>query len=278
MHAGSVAIGTFDCPSSYASFSDTGPIERQIVVFPRMSVWIRHEGSTRFLADPSVVTIYNRAQRYERFIASPYGDRSDWFAVSDELARSIVRAHDEPCADAAQPFRFQWAASSARLYLRQRTLLERARRRAVDGLELEEEVVDIVDEVIASASRVAQHSKSRCRPRSDRRQRDIVESARALLFDSVAENRSVNEIATAIGCSPYHLCRTFKRLTGGTLSTYRADLRIRLALEQLADGRYARSLSAVALDLGFSSHSHFVRAMRRHASVTPGVARHALGA
>src|SRR5690348_15776892 len=73
-----VAIGAFRCPVSYPNFRDTGPIERCIVVFPRTSVWIQHEGSRPFLADPTIATIYNRSQRYQRFPAGADGDRCDW--------------------------------------------------------------------------------------------------------------------------------------------------------------------------------------------------------
>src|SRR5690242_15191795 len=38
-------------------------------------------------------------------------------------------------------------------------------------------------------------------------------------------------------------------------------------------GRAPASLSRVAHTLGFSSHSHFVRAMRRGTGMTPGAAR-----
>ncbi len=93
----SAALGRFRCPVDHPSFRDAWPIPECIVVFPRTSVWIRHQGSRRFLADPSIATIYNRAQRYERSAASPDGDRCDWFAVSDALAREIAGAF-EPAA------------------------------------------------------------------------------------------------------------------------------------------------------------------------------------
>jgi AraC-like DNA-binding protein len=40
-----------------------------------------------------------------------------------------------------------------------------------------------------------------------------------------------------------------------------------MALEPLADG--AGDLTRIALDLGFSSHSHFTAAFRRHFGLTP---------
>src|SRR4051812_26270265 len=99
-----VAIGMFRCPLSYPSFRDTGPIQQFLMVFPRTSVWIAHEGSRRFLADPTVATIYNHGQRYERFPSSADGDRCDWFAMSDGLAREIVSAFDEAAAESPRPF------------------------------------------------------------------------------------------------------------------------------------------------------------------------------
>ena len=270
-------IGTFDCPVAYASFRDTGPIERYIVVFPRTGVWIRHHGSRRFLADPSVVTIYNRSQGYERFQASPEGDRCDWFAVSEPIARAIAGRFDEAAADSSQPFRFEWAPCTPQLYLRQRALLERARRGSVDGLELDEAVLTIVHDAIAASYDARRRALPR-RSHAERRQRELVDSARLLLLESACDNRSLGELAGQLHCSGYHLCHTFRRLVGTTMSAYRTALRVRLALVRLVPEDDARSLSALAHDLGFSSHSHFVNAMRRHAGMTPGAARDLLNA
>src|SRR4029078_4427681 len=57
-----VAIVLFRCPVSYGSFRNTGPTDRCIVVFPRTSVWIQHEGARTFLADTQNATIYKRQQ------------------------------------------------------------------------------------------------------------------------------------------------------------------------------------------------------------------------
>jgi AraC family transcriptional regulator len=73
--------------------------------------------------------------------------------------------------------------------------------------------------------------------------------------------------------SVFHLCRTFRAVTGQTIHAYRTQLRLRAALERV---EYASDLSAVALDLGFSSHSHFTAAFRRAFGVTPSGVRRAL--
>jgi AraC-like DNA-binding protein len=266
-----VRIGSFRCPLGYPSFRDTGPIERSIVVFPRTAVWIRHEGHRPFLADPSVSTIYNAAQRYERFPESPDGDCCDWFGVSDTLARAIVSDFDAHAASSDRPFRFQWAASPTTLYLRQRTLLRRAAAGELDKLEGEETVIMIVKSVIGIAYRAPRHLTRTIATAA--RHHDLVDAARAELLRTVRSNNSVSDIARAIGTSPYHLCRVFSASTGHTLHRHRTELRLRLALEQLEDPGARQNLSAIAHDLGFSSHSHFVRLMRRYADVTPSAAR-----
>jgi AraC-like DNA-binding protein len=266
-----VWIGTFRCPLGYPFFRDTGPIERCLVVFPRTAVWIRHEGRPAFLADPSVTTIYNTAQRYERFPESPAGDRCDWFGVSDDLAREIVAEFDARAAHSEHPFRFERAATPTPLYLRQRAMLRRAVTGVLDQLEGEEEVIKIVISVIGLAYRTA----ARLTPPTPAaaRHHDLVEAARTELLRSVRSNTSVSDIARAIGTSPYHLCRVFSACTGRTLHQHRTELRLRLALEQLEDPAARTNLSAIAHDLGFSSHSHFVRVMRRHTGVTPSGVR-----
>ena len=55
------------------------------------------------------------------------------------------------------------------------------------------------------------------------------------------------------------------------LHRYLTRLRLRAALERLAGG--ANDLTALALDLGFSSHSHFADAFRREFGRTPSAVR-----
>jgi len=268
-----VAIGLFRCPVSHPNFRNTGPIDRCIVVFPRTSVWIQHEGSRPFLADPTIATIYNRSQRYERFPASPDGDRCDWFAVADDLAREIAAGRDERSRDADRPFRFAWAASKVALYLRQRALFRRARAGRLDALEAEEEVINIVAAVLSGAP-PRDPAVTQRRSSAELRHNDLAEAAKVELQRTLGENRSVHQIASSLGTSPYHLCRVFRACTGHTLHAHRSQLRVRAAFEMFEISHPGpASLSRVAHALGFSSHSHFVQAMRLHAGITPGEAR-----
>ncbi len=69
-----VRVGAFRCPVGHPLFRNSGAIQNDIFVFPRRSVWLCYEGESPFLADPSVVTLYNRGQRCSRSPASAAGD------------------------------------------------------------------------------------------------------------------------------------------------------------------------------------------------------------
>jgi AraC family transcriptional regulator len=262
------AVGHFRCPVDHPAFVDSGPISDPVFVFPRTSVWIQHDGAPAFHSDPNVVTIYNRGQRYTRRPSSLDGDRSDWFALSDDVAREIASAGEPSAVDALHPFAKARTASNASLYLRQRTLHQQARRGEVTALELDERVFEIAMEVI-SPRRSA--TPRRVRPAVARRHAALVEAVRAELARDAGANVSLGDLATAAGTSPFHLCRLFRSRTGTTLRSYRNELRCRLALEDLAMG--ISTISAIAHRFGFASHAHFVRVARRLFGDTPGAIR-----
>ena len=78
---------------------------------------------------------------------------------------------------------------------------------------------------------------------------------------------SLDEIARMVHCSPFHLARVFRRETGLPIHQYRNQLRLRGALERMTDPR--ADLSGIALDVGFSSHSHLTSAFRAAFGVSP---------
>jgi AraC-like DNA-binding protein len=270
------AIGAFRCPVEHPLFRDSGPIQQHLVVFPRRGVRIRHEGQAEFIADPNVVTIYNRAQRYERWPISPDGDRCEWFGVSDAVAREIVAELDPAAAESDRPFRFAWTATTATLYLRQRTLLRAADRGEVHAPDVDELVMHTVATVLALAYRQPTTARAR-RSVTGRRQRELAEAARMEIGRAPERDESPHSLAARLDTTPYHLCRVFRAALGQTMHRYRTELRLRRGLELLED-RAAGGLSRVALELGFASHSHFVRAVRQHFGTTPSLLRTVLRA
>jgi AraC-like DNA-binding protein len=269
----SVTVGAFRCPPWHPSFRDSGPIQNDIFVFPRRSVRLHHDGARPFLADPRVVTLYNRGQRYRRYLVSPGGDDCEWFAVERRLLRDAIR-HFDPAVDdrPERPLRDAFAPCPPRVYLAQRTLFERLRAsEGLDSADVEETVLGLLGDVLQSGHRFWD-SRIRPQPRSHR-PLEIAEAARSVLSERLGEPLRLSGIAAAVGVSTFHLCRAFRAATGETLHAYRNRMRLQAALERLDDGA---SLTEVALDLGYSSHSHFSAAFRELFGVTPSAVRSAL--
>jgi AraC-like DNA-binding protein len=81
----------------------------------------------------------------------------------------------------------------------------------------------------------------------------------------------VHDLACALHASPFHLARVFRAETGFSLEGYPRALRLKAALERLPES--GDSLTALALELGFASHSHFTETFRREFGVAPSVVR-----
>ena len=74
-------------------------------------------------------------------------------------------------------------------------------------------------------------------------------------------------VASEAGLSAWHFLRVFNDVLGVTPHQYLVRSRLREAARLLADDK--RSITDVALDVGFGDVSNFVRTFRRAAGVSP---------
>jgi len=268
-----VEIGAFRCPPQRSDFRRAGPIRDHCAfVFPRTAVRIRHEGVPAFAADAGTVTFYNPGQPYERELLDPAGDCCEWFALPAPVAAEVAQAVDAGAGDEGAPLRFTHGPSDARTYLHQRALFAALERgHALDPLTVEEALLGLLASVLRQA---AAARGERERGRADLlsgRERRAVEAARALLARDFRRPLTLEHVARAVGLSRYRLCRAFRTATGTTLHAHRDQLRLRAALDPLSGG--CADLTSLALDLGYSSHSHFSERFRHAFGLTPSQAR-----
>jgi AraC family transcriptional regulator len=263
-----VAIGSFRCPPDDPLFVDSGPTRNALFVFPRTAVRIRPEGRPSFLASPNVVTFYNARQAYRRARFSSRGDECEWYWIEPSTLREVVRRHDPEAAENPQgPFRFEWGPSDSLSYLEQRrAFLHAATSDRPDPLYVEETILWVLDRVVGRAV-AHRRSLARQRPGAARRQAELAEGAKAFLAARIADRLDLSEMARELGCSAYTLCRAFRRQTGSTLSEYQHQMRLRMALERIADP--GTRLVDLAFELGYASSSHFTLSFRRAFGVTP---------
>jgi AraC-like DNA-binding protein len=267
-----VRIGRWRCPADNPHFVDSGPASDALFVFPRESVWIEHHGRDAFVADANTVTYYNKGQCYRRRMLSTRGDHCDWFAAAPEVIAETLSAHEPAAIDRLEsPFPFTHGPSDADSYLRQRSVFHHvAEERNPDRLFVEEAVLSILGGVTGLAYA---HRPLRPRPRP-RRDVDVIEAARDVIARRFKENLSLSDIAREAASSVFYLARIFKARTGFSLHAYRNQLRLRAALERLHEP--GLDLIDIALDLGFSSHSHFTESFRRSFGHTPSAVRETL--
>ena len=276
LDTGTVRMGRFEVAPSHPNFAREGLIRRHEFVFPRTSVWIEHPGQRPFVADPTTVTYYNRDDPYVRRVLSPEGDRCDWYAIDAAVLEAVVRAVDPGAEERPdRPFRFTHGPVDARTYARQRLVSHHVETaEAPDALFVEEEMIAVLLRLLRLAyARAGAADVPPGLPPADAV--DLVERARTFALAHVDQKLTLSRFAAATGSTPFKLCHAVRAVTGGTLHAWLVRLRLQLALERVAER--GSDLTTVALDLGFSSHSHFTAAFRHAFGVTPSAFRRAAG-
>jgi AraC-like DNA-binding protein len=94
-----------------------------------------------------------------------------------------------------------------------------------------------------------------------------VARARALLDSRYPEHWTMSDLAAQVGLSTAHLAEVFTREVGVPPFRYLVERRVERATELLRGTDLP--ITAIALELGFASSSHFSRVFKKLASVPP---------
>ena len=201
------------------------------VVFPRTPVLIAQEGAWPALVTPNHVVFYKPHQLSGRAIRD--GDRCLWLEVSPELW----------CAPDAPAGR----ATRGRSCLRSRSRGISSPSRCRIGCWPRRRY---------GCCAPGAPSVARAPERTRREHAELAEAAKEWLAARSHEPLSLAAVAGALYVSPFHLARVFRARTGFSLTGYVHGLRLRGAVERLAD-EPGVELSRLALELGYCSPSHF---------------------
>ncbi len=239
------------------------------VVFVRSGSFVRHVGSRRVVADPTTMLFFNRGEGYRVSHPVPGGDNCITMATDDETLFSIMAEHGGGGRFFPdRPFRVDGAQIDPETALLQRRLMRFVP--FFETLELDEFALRL----LASAVRVQRGNgglRPWTSPSATRRQR--IEQVKLIAASHFREKILLRDLAREVSYSPYHLCRVFKEDTGVSINRYINRLRLLAALDSLDSNS---DLSALAHDLGFSSHSHFSTAFKREFGQTPVAVRQSL--
>lgn len=221
------------------------------VVFPYRGVYVRHLGHDQAVAEANQVLFFNATEGYR--VSHPVlgGDASLSLAISEPLLREL--APPTFLRDGATlAFRRQCLRIDARAQALVALLRHSLRQNIAEPLEAESLALTLVRRALGPRTTHAAGA-------SVGRQR-LVDRVKLVLTSDLARRWTLAEIAVEVRGSPVYLTQAFQQVEGLPLYRYQSRLRLARALDLLAQ---YDDLTALSLDLGFSSHSHFSAAFRQ---------------
>jgi AraC family transcriptional regulator len=267
-----VSIADVRCRPSTNRLSAEEQTTTHEVVFPRAGVFVRHIGDEQHVADSNHVLFFNPNEPYRVTHPVSGGDDCTSFVFSTDILLEALAIYEPQIYDhPGKPFRLSHAVLAPKTIIRQQQLRQRLKDGLTSALEVEESAVDLLGAVVASAYRRRALPLTRPHAGTLRLWQQWVESVKLLIATQPGANLSLAEIARSVHCSLFHLARVFRSFTGSSIHDYHLRLRLALSLERLADDR--RNLTELALELGFTSHSHFTDTFGRYFDISPSMFR-----
>jgi AraC-like DNA-binding protein len=236
------------------------------LVFPYRGTYVRHLGHEPAVAEANQILFFNVGEGYRISHPIAGGDASLSLAMHPSL---LLEMAPGPLLRerGREAFRLQRLRIDARTQALVAMLRHSLRQKIAEPLEAESLALTLVQRALGPrTSRAAAGSAGHQR---------MVDRIKLLLAGDLTRRWTLSDIAAEVHGSPVYLTQVFQQVEGMPL--YRYQLRLRLArsldlLESIDD------LTALALEIGFSSHSHFSAAFRQAYGRSPSeFKRSALG-
>lgn len=227
------------------------------LVFPYRGAYVRHLDRDEAVAEASQVLFFNAGEGYRVSHPITGGDSSLTVTVDEALLRELA----PPALLREGPelaFREQRLRIDARAQVLVALLRHSLREGIAEPLEAESLALTLVQRALGPRTTHA--------PRASEARRKLVDRAKIVLASDLARRWTLAEIAAEVGGSPVYLTQSFQQVEGLPLYRYQLRLRLARALDLLAE---RDDLTALGLELGFSSHSHFTAAFREAYGRTP---------
>lgn len=234
------------------------------LVFPQRGVFVRHVGRQQVVADANHVLFFNASESYQVSHPIAGGDSNFVVELSDDLLRELAPL-EMLISRGPLRFRHQHQRIDSRAQALAAMLRYRLANRTLDGLAAEELIMRLV-----SCSLGARTSHV---PRATSARRRLVNRVKLLLLENPGRRWKLSEIGAEVDASPVYLTQLFQHVEGLPLHRYHLRLRLARSLERFS---HHEDLTAVALELGFSSHSHFTLAFKQAYGLTPSKFRQAV--
>lgn len=221
------------------------------LVFPYRGVYTRQVGRDVVVAEANQVLFFNAGEGYR--IAHPVagGDACLSFAFDADVIRELAPQHLLRRAPALA-FQDQRRRIDPQAHALATQLRHGLAAGALEPLEAESLALSLARRALGPrTSRAVGGTAGR---------RRLADRAKLVLSADPARRWTLAEIAAEVGGSPVYLTQVFQAVEGVPLYRHQLHLRLARALDMLPQ---ADDLTALGLELGFSSHSHFTAAFRQ---------------
>jgi AraC family transcriptional regulator len=237
------------------------------LAFPYRGVFIRHLGGDEAVAEANQVLFFNATEGYRVSHPVAGGDASLDLVISEPELRELAPNSLLRAGGATTVFRQQRVRIDPRAQVLVALLRHRLSHGVMEMLEAESLALTLVRRALGPRTTHA--------PGATAQRRRLVDRTKIVLAGDLTRRWTLAEIAGEVGHSPVYLTQVFQQVEGVPLYQYQLRLRLARALDLLPE---CDDLTALSLDLGFSSHSHFTtafgQAYGRSPSAFRGAARH----
>lgn len=251
LETGTVAVQDVHCAGACRHRSAEECTRATHLVFPYRGVYLRHVGRDQAVADANHVLFFNAGEGYQVSHPIEGGDASLSLSLPESVLHELAPA--ALLADrGGAGFRRQHQRIDPRAQALVALLRHSLHNGTIEPLEAEGLLLTLVCRSLGP--------RTSREPGATPARRRLADRVKVLLASDLSRRWALAEIAADIGGSPVYLTQVFQQVEGIPLYRYHLRLRLARALDLVA--RYD-DMSALAAELGFSSHSHFAAAFRQ---------------
>ena len=227
------------------------------LVFPYRGAFMRHVGQNETVAEANQLVFFNDDEEYAISHPVEGGDACLSIAIDEGLLHELAPG-DQLDSRAGVVFRHAYRGIDPRAQALVALLRHGLSRGVIETLEGETLALTLIRRSLGERT---SHLSSTTYGR-----RKLADRTKLLLAANPGRRWTLAAMAAEVGVSPVYLTQVFAQAEGVPLYRYQLRLRMAQALDML--GHYD-DLTLLALDLGFSSHSHFTAAFRQHYGRSP---------
>lgn len=256
-----VTIDDLSCRGEGAH--DAGPTSPRLE-FPYRGVYVRALAGEEAVVEPGQVLFHNPDDAAQ--VRHPVrGEHAAVILTVDEAMLRELCPADLLADGPGLAFRRQLLRIDPRAQVLVTLLRYGLREDIAEALEAESLALTLAHRSLGPAtSHAASGSAARQR---------LVDRTKLVLASDLSRRWALAEIGAEVGVSPVYLTQVFQQVEGVPLYRYQLRLRLARALDLLGE---VGDLTALGLDLGFSSHSHFTAAFQKVYGRTPSELRKAV--